>query len=72
MWRRDPHPHPASPLQASASCTGCLINLWAPLFVPLCLKLTAMGLSFPATKEDELSLFHKVTKLSCAFVAEKL
>ena len=72
MWRKDPHPHSASPLQASASCTGCLINLWTLLFASLCSKLTATGLSFPAAKEDELSLFHKVKKLNCAFMAEQL
>lgn len=44
------------------------------LLALLCSKLaaTATGLSFPASEEDELSVFRKEKKLDCAFMAEKL
>lgn len=33
---------------------------------------SSLGLSFPAAKEDKLSVFPKVKKLNCAFMAEEL
>lgn len=62
-----------SPTPASDSFTDSLIKFWALLFIPFFFfTQSLLGLSFPAAKEDQLSVFPEVKKLNCAFMAEEL
>lgn len=71
MWRRDPHL--PSPLQVSAFLPWLPHQSPGSAVRPPCAKLAATaGASSPAAREDESSLFHKLKKLNCAFLAEGL